>query len=184
MPTWNTGSGRPFSGWGQRDVRASDADRERAVDMLRQHAGDGRISIEELSQRTEHAYSAQTLGELDVLVRDLPPAPVDGGPGGSVGKAHRGVVVPMGKSNRRLRYTAIRLAIIDVACIAIWAVTGGPTHAATGFWPAWPIVGGAVWLGFRGVRRAERQHRQNMTASFMADVQNMFPNMRAGRRQK
>jgi hypothetical protein len=164
-------------------VRASDADRERAVDMLREHAGDGRISIEELSQRTEHAYQAQTLGQLDALVRDLPPTPVAGAPGNSGGKAARGVVVPMGRK-KPLRYTAIRFAIIDVACIAIWAVTGGPQHAFTAFWPAWPIIGGAVWLGLRAVRRAERQHRENATGSFMADMHNMFPNMRAGRHHR
>jgi hypothetical protein len=149
-----TGPGRPFSGWGQRDVRASDADRERALDMLRQHTGDGRLTLEELSSRAENAYQAQTLGELDALVRDLPPTgPV------TVTRVAKGVVQPMTKRGGRFRYTIFRWGILDAACVAIWSVTGGPNHPFADFWPAWPIIGGAAWLSLKAVRRAEREHR-------------------------
>ena len=47
-----------------RDLRASDADRERAADVLRDNAGEGRLDADELEQRLEVAYSAKTLGEL------------------------------------------------------------------------------------------------------------------------
>jgi len=61
-------------------MRASDADRERAVDFLRRHAGEGRLDVEELSDRVGRALSSKTLGELDDLTYDLPvealPAPV------------------------------------------------------------------------------------------------------------
>jgi DNA-binding NarL/FixJ family response regulator len=53
--------------------RASDADRERAVGALRRHFVDGRLSVEELSERVERGYSAGTLSELDALLADLPP---------------------------------------------------------------------------------------------------------------
>jgi hypothetical protein len=53
--------------------RASDADRERAVSALRRHFVDGRLSVDELSERVEQGYSAGTLSELDALLADLPP---------------------------------------------------------------------------------------------------------------
>src|SRR5580704_3381984 len=46
------------------DLRASHADRDRVVDMLRIAGGDGRLSAEELETRLESALSARTIGEL------------------------------------------------------------------------------------------------------------------------
>jgi hypothetical protein len=56
-------------------MRASDADRERAVDVLRIAAGDGRLTAEELDGRLEAALSARTLGELATVTSDLPAPP-------------------------------------------------------------------------------------------------------------
>jgi hypothetical protein len=53
-------------------TRASDADRERAADALRRHHADGRLSTDELEERTGRAYAATTLGDLDQLFADLP----------------------------------------------------------------------------------------------------------------
>ena len=55
-----------------RSVRASDADRERVADVLRQHAGEGRLDTDELEQRLEAALAAKTLADLDALTADLP----------------------------------------------------------------------------------------------------------------
>jgi hypothetical protein len=54
-----------------RDLRASDADRERVVTLLTEAAGDGRLTLGEHSERIERAYSARTLGELAGLTADL-----------------------------------------------------------------------------------------------------------------
>ncbi len=68
-------------------VRASDAERERAADTLRRHHADGRLTTDELEERTERAYAATTLGELDRLFADLPrpraPEPTRGRPAGT-----------------------------------------------------------------------------------------------------
>jgi hypothetical protein len=56
---------------GELEARASDADRERVVDLLREHAGAGRLDIEELSERIDRAYAARTAVELRELVGDL-----------------------------------------------------------------------------------------------------------------
>ncbi|MGW2516233.1 DUF1707 SHOCT-like domain-containing protein [Streptomyces sp. NPDC001617] len=53
-------------------LRASHADRDRVVDVLRIAAGDGRLTVEELDERVEAALSARTVGELAVLTTDLP----------------------------------------------------------------------------------------------------------------
>lgn len=54
-----------------RDLRASDADRERVVSLLGEAAGDGRLTPEEHEQRLQAASSARTLGELARLTTDL-----------------------------------------------------------------------------------------------------------------
>ncbi|MGI5509219.1 DUF1707 SHOCT-like domain-containing protein [Streptomyces sp. CA-106131] len=54
------------------DMRASHADRDQVVEILRDAAGDGRLTSEELDERVEAALSARTIGELAGLTRDLP----------------------------------------------------------------------------------------------------------------
>jgi Domain of unknown function (DUF1707) len=54
------------------DLRASDADREAAVDALRRHALAGRLTVDELDERVAKAYAAKMLGELAELQVDLP----------------------------------------------------------------------------------------------------------------
>jgi hypothetical protein len=53
-------------------TRASDAERDRAADALRRHHADGRLTTDELEERTGRAYAATTLGDLDQLFADLP----------------------------------------------------------------------------------------------------------------
>lgn len=54
------------------DLRASDADREAAVEALRRHAMAGRLDVDELDERIEKAYAAKMLSELAALQADLP----------------------------------------------------------------------------------------------------------------
>jgi hypothetical protein len=53
-------------------LRASDAERERVVAFLREHALLGRLNDEELEERIGSAYSAVTVGDLERLIADLP----------------------------------------------------------------------------------------------------------------
>jgi hypothetical protein len=55
-------------------LRASDADRERTVVLLREHAAAGRLTLEEFTDRMSAAYLARTNDELEELARDLPSA--------------------------------------------------------------------------------------------------------------
>jgi Domain of unknown function (DUF1707)/Domain of unknown function (DUF4190) len=73
------------------DARASDADRERVIDVLKAAFAEGRLTREDLGARAEGAYSARTSAELAALSADLPAGPVgplptqaDAIPGGRV----------------------------------------------------------------------------------------------------
>ncbi|MEW1926448.1 DUF1707 domain-containing protein [Streptomyces sp. NPDC088360] len=66
------------------ELRASHADRDRVVDVLRVAAGDGRLTSDELDERLEAALSARTVNELTTLTADLPPVSAMAGAGLSV----------------------------------------------------------------------------------------------------
>jgi hypothetical protein len=52
-------------------LRASDADRERTAEALRDAAGDGRLTVDELDERLHSAYEARTRAELERLLADI-----------------------------------------------------------------------------------------------------------------
>jgi hypothetical protein len=55
--------------------RVSDLEREEVADVLREAAGEGRLSYTELEDRLETLYSAKTYGELVEIASDLPNGP-------------------------------------------------------------------------------------------------------------
>ncbi|MGA7672768.1 MAG: DUF1707 domain-containing protein [Nitrolancea sp.] len=54
------------------EIRASDQERERTGEMLREATVEGRLTLDEFSERYTLAQRARTRGELDLIVRDLP----------------------------------------------------------------------------------------------------------------
>jgi hypothetical protein len=67
-----------------RDLRASDADRDRTLTMLAEAVADGRLTADEHAERVQRACTARTLGELAELTTDLAvpsaqPVRLDGG---------------------------------------------------------------------------------------------------------
>lgn len=56
------------------ELRASDADRERVAEVLRDAMAEGRLDMEEFEERLEAAYKARTYRELEPITRDLPGA--------------------------------------------------------------------------------------------------------------
>lgn len=55
-----------------RDLRASNAEREKTVEALQRAVGEGRITMAEFEERAAAAYTAKTRAELNVLTDDLP----------------------------------------------------------------------------------------------------------------
>jgi hypothetical protein len=56
------------------DVLVSDADRNAVVRQLQRHTADGRLSIDEFSERVEETYRARTATDLQAVLRNLPRA--------------------------------------------------------------------------------------------------------------
>src|SRR5580693_893643 len=67
-----------------RDLRASDADRDRVLALLAEAVSDGRLTPDEHAERVQRACTARTLGELadlttDLVVASAQPVRLDGG---------------------------------------------------------------------------------------------------------
>lgn len=58
------------------ELRISDAERERVIDVLAGAVGEGRLTLDEYSERAASTYAARTQGELVELTKDLPVAHV------------------------------------------------------------------------------------------------------------
>jgi hypothetical protein len=59
----------------QRPILAADADRERSIELLREAVAEGRLTLDEFSDRVDRAHVARTERELGLLVEDLPAPP-------------------------------------------------------------------------------------------------------------
>ena len=82
MPTDVPPAGEPSGPGAAPEMRASDADRDRVVEVLRDAAADGRLTVDEFDERMAAALSSRTLAELAPLTADLVAAPaVPAGPG-------------------------------------------------------------------------------------------------------
>lgn len=130
-------------------MRASDADRDAVVAALSEHFQAGRLTSEELEERTGRALAARTLDQLDELTADLP-APRPARPTAPVAPPHRP------------GYLAVVPLVVPLAALVIIALvlgTGAGVHA----WGIWWVIPVALLIarrlaGPRGIRRDFRRH--------------------------
>jgi hypothetical protein len=54
------------------DIRAADNDRQQVIDALHRHTTDGRLSLDEFTERLDATYRARTYRELAAVTADLP----------------------------------------------------------------------------------------------------------------
>jgi Domain of unknown function (DUF1707) len=134
-------------------MKASDADRDAVVSALSENYQAGRLTSEELEERTGRALSARTFGELQSLTADLPgplpsapqpdpqPGPVPAMPGETA------------RYRRSVRRLPLVIAVIVVIAIARVGLSLGTGHS--GAWLLIPIALVALRLGMlrRGGRR-------------------------------
>ena len=145
-------------------LRASDADRERTAQLLREHHAVGRLTAEEFEVRLGQVFQARTLGELDVLLADLPAIDLYQLPSAGIRPTRRGGSGPRGSGpSTRVRRPA--LPARDVPGIA-WA---SATALAVVLWVVFAIAAGgaAAWIpwfllviipwGYILVRRRRRE---------------------------
>jgi hypothetical protein len=108
-------------------LRVADADREQAVDELREHALAGRLTAEELEDRIGGAYRAMTRADLEQLKVDLPVSSTT---------VARALTKRKTQLRRRLWQEAGGSAGVSAICSGAWVVAG----AHGGFWPGWVIA--------------------------------------------
>jgi hypothetical protein len=65
-------AGYGMIGAGDGRMRASTADRERAIDVLKAGFSEGRLSKDEYDERVSQAYAARTYSDLAMITADLP----------------------------------------------------------------------------------------------------------------
>ncbi|MGW1909405.1 DUF1707 SHOCT-like domain-containing protein [Streptomyces sp. NPDC002076] len=102
------------------ELRASDADRDRIAEILREALAEGRLTADEHAERIEGVLAAKTVGELEAFIRDLPaahqrpaagaytPAPPRPSPGAIPAEADANVVAVFSSAVRRGRWHAGR----------------------------------------------------------------------------
>ena len=138
-------------------IRASDADRDRAAALLREHHAAGRLTAEEFQDRMDKALEAKTLGEIDELLADLPAIELYRLPHESM--RH----MPPGARHSLMPHDPTRFtpgtvamgawAVVTAALVAIWAVTA----VLGGTWFPWWALVVLPWIWVL-IRRA--QHRR------------------------
>jgi hypothetical protein len=82
-------------------VRASDADRDRVVEALAAASAEGRLTLEEYSERSDAALVARTLGDLAGLTADLPAASLPAVPNGDAAAVPEEITAVLGNESRK-----------------------------------------------------------------------------------
>jgi hypothetical protein len=140
--------------------RFTEADRDKIAGRLRDAFADGRLDQPEFSNRLDQLYAVQTYGELEPLVRDLPPvrtyqtpaAVQDSKPAPAPGQfpERKPGNHPSRRSGAIGGFTGVVLLNV-----VIWFVVGlGNGGHWPHFWPVWLLIPWAIIaLGGLGRRR-------------------------------
>lgn len=136
-------------------MRASDGDREKIAARLRDAHGEGRLSIEEFNDRLDALYQAQTYGEIEPLVRDIPVMRTHQTP--EIVKATAPAPAPSKKDGKAMRVLWTIWACAVSLNVMIWLLVSLGNGNAEYFWPIW-VAGpwGAVLLTVTLIRKAAR----------------------------
>jgi hypothetical protein len=110
-------------------LRASNADRERTIDVLKAAFAEGRLDTGEYTDRVGQAHASRTYADLGALVADLPAGPL-----GTLAPARPGAVLPYpspvpapaSKPRNTLEIAVLAMVVLIVPAVAIlFAVVGG-----------------------------------------------------------
>jgi DUF1707 SHOCT-like domain/Cell wall-active antibiotics response LiaF, C-terminal len=82
-------------------VRASDADRDRVVEALAAASAEGRLTLEEYSERSDAALVARTMGDLASLTTDLPASGPPAVPHGGAAAVPEDITAVLGNESRK-----------------------------------------------------------------------------------
>src|SRR5947209_18084010 len=99
-------------------MRAGDKDRQRVVELLGKHFGEGRLTVEEFDERVVRAHAARYLDEFPALTADLPGEP----------EPHRRPA----RGPARVPYALI---VLLFAMLITASIVGAVTHGAPPIFP-------------------------------------------------
>ncbi|MEV7396130.1 DUF1707 domain-containing protein [Aeromicrobium sp. NPDC092404] len=131
---------------GAADLKASDADRDLAGEVLREAYADGRLTRAEYDERSAAVLAARTIGAFSPLLVDLV----------------RSTASPVVSTTADLRDKAVQRyrrdladarngwVFVSVVTLSIWTVTCLLSGELLHFWPIYPSLG--VGLGYVSMR--------------------------------
>lgn len=125
-------------------IRATDADRDHALDLVREAYADGRLNREEFDARSADVLEVRTLGEVIPLLRDLVVSPPLANGAGSVAVSIHTQAVREYQGD--LRDARNGWIFVSTLCVGIWVATSIASGGPYFFWPIFPSLG--VGLGF------------------------------------
>ena len=123
-------------------LRVSDDQRERAAQALREHFAAGRLTQDELDERVQAVYRAQTEQDLRRLLVDLPQLPA------TPAQQHAELAARRAHLRRRLLQQAGGGLGVFVVLTVIWVAAG----ASGAFWPAFVLIATVLPLVRNGWR--------------------------------
>jgi Domain of unknown function (DUF1707) len=119
------------------NIRASDANRDRAASLLREHHAAGRLTAEEFSERLDRAFAAKTMGEIDALLKDLPGIDLYRLPDAALTRQPRqrqaAVAGAGGRASGAWRAAWGVWLTVSAVCFVVWGLTSAPGYV----WPLW-----------------------------------------------
>jgi len=122
-------------------MRASDDDRQQVVDRLRAALEDGRLKLEEFTERVGLAYQAVTYGDLATLHADLPPASPQAAPRPAPSSAPPPAIAAKRSAFADLPAPLKVLWTIWLAAVSInivvWVLVMGTSGHLIYPWPVW-----------------------------------------------
>ena len=138
---------------GRGPVRASHADREQAIEALKDAFVHGRATKDELDARTGRALAGRTYADLGALTADIRPAPAAARPARPSARARRR---PLARAAAKSGICLIIMAAAVWAAIILPADQGGSSPwiglmvllAVSGLWTALGIMGYAVFTAW------------------------------------
>lgn len=147
------------------ELRASDAERDRVVAFLREHALLGRLTNDELEERIGLAYASVTVGDLEKLIADLPRANRPAAPA----RRHHGAAERQRRHRQRppapaliaLGAAALLFSGVGIAAVGIILALGVALIATV--FALSMVLGPVLLVALLIVGAAKRHHRRPPT---------------------
>ena len=147
------------------ELRASDAERDRVVAFLREHALLGRLTNDELEERIGLAYASVTVGDLEKLIADLPRA---NRPAAAPARRHHGAAAQRRHRQRppapaliALGFGALLFSGVGIAAVGVILALGVALIATV--FALSMVLGPILLVALLIVAASKRHHRRPPT---------------------